>query len=131
MDRAVLDLVIQLPSRGTVALDVAIVETSCAQYRDHTHKSRQDVVTRLREAAKHRRYPQGAGTPELVPLVYETGGRAGRQADALVRSLTRASDEASRAEAMADLRQRVAVALVRGVAMQLLRAGEDGHWPWR
>ena len=70
------------------------------------------------------RYPR----PLLLPAVVEAGGRWGKE----FRRWARAAlpESKSRAMQLADLRQRIAVALMRGVAAALLASAASTRRPW-
>ena len=130
IEHAKLDLVLQMPSRGRVALDISVTEAATAtNLSGSTRPPRPGAAARNREREKHTRYPLKTSAPELIPIVYEAGGRPGQAAEAFLRSIVAHDDE--RAAVLEDLRQRIAVALQRGNAALLLSAGPPaGGWPW-
>ncbi|CAK0863374.1 unnamed protein product [Prorocentrum cordatum] len=76
-------------------------------------------------AEKHRRYPG----PGLVAAALETGGRMGHEFRAFLRA--KAPTDERRTASLADVRQRLATALQRGVAAMLLGRAGAQSWPWR
>ena len=130
IEHAKLDLVIQVPWRGRLTLDISVTEAATAtNLRGARHTPRPGAAAKKREREKHTRYPPQASTPEFIPIVYESGGRPGREAEAFLRAIVAYDDD--RASALQDLRQRLAVALQRGNAALLLSAGQPpGGWPW-
>ena len=128
-EHAKLDFVIQVPWRGRLALDISVTEAAAAtNLGGSSRPPRPGAAAKTREREKHVRYPSQASAPELIPIVYEAGGRPGREAEAFLRAMVANDDD--RAIVLEDLHQRVAVAL-RGNAALLLSAGPpvDG-WPW-
>ena len=110
----------------TIYVDVSIAEATSSDPRVQRAKaSRIGAATRDREADKHRRYP-GA---DLLPCVLEGGGRWGIELRGFVKAV--APTGGRRAAAINDLRQRLAVALQRGVAAMLLGSAGKAQRPWR
>ena len=130
IEHAKLDLVVQVPWRGRVALDISVTEAATAtNLGGSSRPPRPGAAAKTREREKHTRYPPLASTPELIPIVYEAGGRPGREAGAFLCTMVASDDD--RAMVLEDLRQRVAVALQRGNAALLLSPGPPvGGWPW-
>ncbi len=123
-DHAVLDIVLAEPA-ATVALDVTIVEVTAPDPVTARARARKDgIAARTREREKHRRYP----SPGLCAAVLETGGRHGQELRAFLRA--KAPYDARRSEARQDVRQRLAVALQRGVADALLTSAGKRPRPW-
>jgi len=113
-ERAILDVVYTGPSANTVKMDVSVLDGAT------THRGVRQAKWCLarREKAKHRRYPG----PGLVPFVLDTRGRWGHEATAWLRAAVRCIPQEQRAEATAQCRYRVSVALQRGVADQVWSA---------
>ena len=121
---AVLDIIVARPE-GTVAVDVSVADVSAPVLAAHARARAFGVAARVREREKHRRYPGQA----LVAAALETGGRAGGELNAFLRSAA-STVPWERAEQLRDVRQRLAAALQRGnAAMMLSAAGSQLH-PW-
>ena len=124
-EHAVLDVILPVQGR-TIYVDVSIAEATSSDPRvQRARASRMGVAARDREADKHRRYP-GA---DLLPGVLEGGGRWGIELRGFVKAV--APTGGRRAAAINDLRQRLAVALQRGVAAMLLGSAGKAQRPWR
>ena len=112
----------QIPSRGRAALDISATGAATATNLGTTRRPpRPGAAATPRKREKHLRYPCLASAPELIPIVYEAGGRPGREAESFLRSLVAQEDD--RASMLEDLRQRIAVTLQQGSAALLLSAG--------
>ena len=122
---AVLDIVVTRPT-GKEAVDVSVTDASGEVGAAERRARRPGAAARVREQEKHRRYP-GRG---LVAAVLETGGRAGRELHAFLRSHA-TQDPAQRSAQLADIRQRLAVVLQQGNAAQMLSAAGSALRPWR
>ena len=123
-EQAVLDVILSAPT-GRVAVDVSIVEACCPDEATARARGRTDgSAARTRELEKHRRYPG----PGLVAAVIEAGGRMGKEFRAFLRSCAPADE--GRSAAMKDVKQRLAVALQRGVAAMLLGSAGSRQRPW-
>ena len=125
IEQAVLDVIL-VTNSGRVAVDVSVAEAPSADDATARARARADgTAARERELEKHRRYPG----PGLVPAVLETGGRMGREFRAFLRAQAPADER--RAASLADIRQRLATALQRGVATMLLGGAGAQPRPWR
>ena len=113
-------------------MDISVTEAaSDTNVGTSTKQLRAGAAGRQRELEKHRRYPPKEGTPELVPIVYEAGGRPGREAEAFIRSVVAEEEGTPRMRVLEDLRQKLSVALQRGNASLLLSSGPPMQgWPW-
>ena len=132
VDRARLDILVDVPGRGRLALDISVTEAAAVTRLGSRRAPRPGAAARTREGEKHRRYPPAEATPTLIPIVYESGGRAGGEAEAFLKSLVQETESATRAEAICDLRLRLAAALHRGNASLLLSGGPGPRgWPWK
>jgi hypothetical protein len=128
-ERAILDVV--LPSNpagaGPIHIDISIVEpTTSDQSLARSRAKRAGQAAADRERTKHRRYP-GAG---LLPAVLEAGGRWGSEFRRWARAAVPPGPH--RSEALAELRQSLAVALQQGVAAALLGGAgcSTRSWAW-
>ena len=121
---AVLDIVLST-QQGKVAVDVSVTDVSAPSASSRARGKTFGRAARVRELEKHRRYP-GHG---LVAAVLETGGAAGRELHAFLRSHA-STDPALRSLELQDIRQRLAVALQRGNAALLLSAAGERSHPW-
>ena len=120
------------PGSGWAGSGKWLTEAAAPSLLQGARPPRPGAAARARESAKHRRYPAGPDRPQLIPLAYETGGRAGAEAEAFLREVCVASGDVTRSEAIQSLRQRIAVALQRGNAGLLLAGGPPpGGWPWQ
>ena len=100
-------------------VDVAIVGARNDDTRVRAHASTDGVAAREEEQDKRRRY---AGLA-ILPCVFETGGRAGDSAQALVRMLARLAAGEDEAPAMAALLwQRISHGLQTAACWQLATA---------
>ena len=132
VERAVLDVVVTVPGHGLFALDISVTDAAAESYRRPAARARPGTAAKTREGEKHRRYPTRADTPILVPIIYEAGGRAGGEAETWLRGIVSDVDSDEQADAIRDIRQRTAAALVRGNAGLLTSAGPPAQgWPWR
>ena len=123
-EQAVLDVIVSTPTERA-AIDVSIVEASAPDAVTARARARADgLAARTREREKHRRYPG----PGLVAAVMESGGRMGQEFRAFLR--TQAPRDERRGAALRDVRQRLAVALQRGVAAMLLGSAGARLRPW-
>ena len=73
-------------------------------------------------SVKRARYPPGGG--ELVPLVFETGGRPSDEAVAFLRTYGHGLEDAERAEALGGLWRRLSRKLQFGTAEMVLSASQ-------
>ena len=129
---AKLDVVLRLPGERAIALDIAITEAASDSAIGGAGAMRPGRAARAREADKHLRYPANPAAPELVPIIYEAGGRAGEAAERFLRRACKNLEETERIEMMRRIRQAVAVAIQKGNAEMLLSPGApQGGWPWR
>ena len=132
IEHAVLDVLLMLPGRGRMALDVSVTDAANSTNRRPAARAKAGTAAKSRETEKHHRCAPNTHAPSLVPIVYEAGGRAGREADWFLRSVVADTDSQSREEVLRDLRQDLSIALMRGNATLLLSAGPPpGGWPWR
>ena len=113
-EAAVLDLVYSDPRGRTVYVDVSVVDSSGDPRYDYADRH----AIQRREAAKHHRYP-GAG---LVAYVLDNRGAPGKEAEAYMRAACAHLDPLDRADALAEGRRRVSVALQQAVAEQIMTA---------
>ena len=106
---------------AAVYLDVSI---ACAhsddQSRQRARSGRDGLAAQSREDDKRRRYPPHGG--DLVPVVFETGGRPGDAAVAYVRSLAHGLEGAARTEVLRYAWQQLSCLLQVGNAEALLAA---------
>ena len=125
LERAVLDVVVLRDPPGPLYIDVSVVEaTSADASAPWACARRPGLAAADRERTKHSRYPG----EELLPAVLEAGGRWGREFRLWARSVL--PEGPRRAERLAELRCRLAVALQRGVAASLLAASAGAGRPW-
>ena len=113
-EAAVLDLVYSDPSGRTVYVDVSVVDSSGDPRYDYADRH----AIQRRETSKHHRYP-GAG---LVAYVLDNRGAPGKEAEAYMRAACAHLDPLDRADALAEGRRRVSVALQQAVAEQIMTA---------
>ena len=122
---AVLDVVLTYPG-GRVCIDTSVTEAIDAEGAATYRRARvAGTAAREREQEKHSRYPG----PGLVAAVVENRGRMGRELDAFLRAHAPADAE-TRAAALADVRQRMVVAVARGTAAMLLSSAGPRQRPW-
>ena len=84
------------------------------------------AAARERELRKHKRYPG----PGLCAAAVESGGRMGAEFLAFLRAHAPSECGRVRAEALADVKQRLVVAVARGHAAMLLRSAGARARPW-
>ena len=117
---------LDVATRDAVTGNVIYLDTSIAcahsddQSRQRARSGRDGLAAQLREDEKRRRYPPQGG--ELVPVVFETGGRPGDAAVAYVRSLARDLEGAGRTEVLRYAWQQLSCLLQVGNAEALLAA---------
>jgi hypothetical protein len=124
IEHAVLDVVVSADTER-VAVDVSIVEATSPDLPTARARAKTaGAAARSRELEKHRRY-RGPG---LIAAVLESGGRMGKEFRAFLKA--RAPRDGRRGMALCDVRQRLAVALQRGVAAMLLGSAGSRPRPW-
>ena len=89
------------------------------------HWLRSQEAARQREQEKHKRYPG----PGLCAAALEGGGRMGAELASFLRAHA-PGEGADRAQVLADVRQRLVVALARGNAAMLLSSAGARPRPW-
>ena len=112
--QAILDVVLAYPG-GRVCLDVSVAEALASPSDAWGARARARVpgaAARQRELRKHTCYPG----PGLCAAVLESGGRMGNELRAFLRAHAPAECGRTRAEALADVKQRLVVAVARGHA---------------
>ena len=120
LEKAKLDVA----TRDAVTGNVVYLDTSitCAysddQSRQRARSGRDGLAAQNREDAKRRRYPPHGG--DLVPVVFETGGRPGDATVAYVRSLAHGMEGAARTEVLRYAWQQLSCLLQVGNAEALL-----------
>ena len=110
---------------GPLNIDISIIEATSPDPDKARSRARKPGLAALqREREKHRRYPGEF----MLPAVLESGGRWGNE----FRRWAKAAlpPDSTRASHLADLRQRLAVSLQRGVAAALLGASSGCRRPW-
>ena len=114
--QAVLDIVLSFPG-GRVCVDVTCTEALAPEGSDEARRRVRvpGAAARGAEGDKHLRYPG----PGLVCAAVESGGRFGGELQALLKAHVPAGEDV-RAEALADVRQRLAVAAARGTPAKIL-----------
>ena len=122
MEAAKLDVATRDAVTGNVVfLDASV---TCAhsdeQSRQRARSGRDGLAAQTREDRKRQRYPPHGG--ELIPLVFETGGRPGDAAVAYVRSLAHGLEGAGRTEVLRYAWQQLSCLLQVGNAEALLAA---------
>ena len=126
--QAILDVVLSYLG-GRVCLDVSVAEALASPSDAAGARLRARVpgaAARQRELRKHKRYPG----PGLCAAVVESGGRMGAEFLAFLRARAPADCGRSRAEALADVKQRLVVAVARGHAAMLLNSAGAQARPW-
>ena len=124
IQHAVLDVVLAFPG-GRACCDVSVAEVLAPAGPDRRRRAATaGIAAREREREKHTRYPG----PGLCAAVLESGGRMGAELQGFLRAHAPGAD---RAAALADVRQRLVVAVARGTAAMLLSAAGPRPRPWR
>ena len=127
LERAVLDVVLldNPAAPGPLNIDISIIEATSPDPDEARSRARKPGLAALqREREKHRRYPGDF----LLPAVLESGGRWGNE----FRRWAKAAlpPDANRGPRLAELRQRLAVSLQRGIAAALLSSSSGCKRPW-
>ena len=126
--QAILDVVLSFPG-GRVCVDVSVAEALASPSDTWGARARARVpgaAARQRELRKHTRYPG----PGLCAAVLESGGRMGNELRAFLRAHAPADCGRTRAEALADVKQRLVVAVARGHAAMLLSSADAQARAW-
>ena len=127
LERAILDVVlVENPAApGPIHFDLSVIEATSTDAAEARARARKPGLAALqREREKHRRYPGEF----MLPAILESGGRWGNE----FRRWAKAAlpPDSTRALALADLRQRLAVSLQRGIAAALLGSSNGCKRPW-
>ena len=122
LQRAVLDLSTNDPANGRhvyVDWSITCVHSTYAPRRG-ARADRDGLAAAQMVEQKRERYPPHGG--ELVPLVFETGGRPSDEAASFVRSYGADLDDGDRSELLGGLWRQISRTLQRGNAEMLLSA---------
>ena len=124
-EQAILDIVLSYPG-GRVCIDTSVTDAIAADPAVARIRCRvPGAAARYREQDKHRRYPG----PGLCPAAVESGGRMGAELLAFLRAHA-PGEGVERSEALADVKQRLVVAVARGNAAMLLGSAGPRPRPW-
>ena len=113
-----MDVVCQTPT-GLFLIDISVTDAVSEDPRHNSSHAHHDGTAATgREHDKHRRYNNH---PNLIPFVFETGGRWGTTADSWIKTVA-PTDPQERADTISQLRYDMATSLQRSIADAILTA---------
>ena len=116
--QGIMDIVCHTHS-GLFLIDISVTDAVSASPKYNNSHARHDGnAATTREHDKQRRYHHH---PNLIPFVFETGGRWGTTAEAWIKSIA-PTDPDERSECLAQLRYTLSTTLQRSVADAILTA---------
>ena len=114
---AIMDIVC-ITHKGIFLIDISVTD-AVSENSDYTnsHARHDNAAADKREHDKHTRYPH----PNLIPFVFETGGRWGTTAHEWIRSIA-PTEPQERTLALTQLRYELSASLQRSTADMILTA---------